>query len=188
VQARLDRIGADLVKVQERTDVTYSFTALDTDIINAFAAPGGPVFVTRGLLQMIAGDDDMLAGVMGHEVRHIVERDSMDQLSTNLALQLGINLASPSAQDTSTAAEALGALVQGQYSQADEFEADRGGLVYAVEAGYDGHGLINFLKLLLQLEEASGNDTSGLGSLFADHPLTQTRIERLTAQLAEMET
>jgi predicted Zn-dependent protease len=154
---------------------------------NAFALPGGFVYVTRGLLAL-ANSEDELAGVMGHEIGHVVARHSVRQLeaSTPFALLFGV----PSAI-VGVVSPALGGILGGvgklasglalaPYSREQEREADRIGIELAAWAGWDPTGLPSLLHTLEREEALAGGDPSRI-SFFANHPATPERVKNTTA-------
>ncbi|HZP80957.1 MAG TPA: M48 family metallopeptidase [Chthonomonadaceae bacterium] len=171
---RVRRVGASLLAHMDRRDVPYSFKVLDAKEINAFSLPGGPVYVFRGLLDMMGDDDDALACVLGHECAHINARHAARQISSQFATNILIGLAIPTATGQNLAG--LGAeLISLKYSRDDEYEADRRGLSYAHFAGYNPDGMIRFFAKLQRLEKRGG---SGDPEWLRSHPLTGARIEK----------
>lgn len=174
---RVRRIGMSLLPHMDRRDVPYSFRVLDANEINAFSLPGGPVYIYRGLLDMIGNDDDALACVIGHECGHINARHQARLISSQLATNILIALAIPN--PTSQNLVGLAAdLANLKYSRDDEYEADRRGLSYAHFAGYDSEGMVRFFDKLERLEKRAGGPGP---EWLEDHPLTKARIARAQA-------
>jgi predicted Zn-dependent protease len=169
---RVRRIGQSLLAHMDRRDVPYSFKVLDARSINAFSLPGGPVYVFRGLLDMVGDDDDALACILGHETGHINGRHAARQLSSSLATSILIGVAVPTWTGQNLAG--LGAQLMGlKYSRDDEYEADRRGLSYAHFAGYDPNGMIRFFDKLALMERRKGEREPEWA---LTHPLTTARI------------
>jgi beta-barrel assembly-enhancing protease len=174
---RVRRVGTKLISHMDRRDVPYSFKVLDAKEINAFSLPGGPVYVYRGLLDMMGDDDDALACVLGHEGGHVNARHVARHISSSILNNLVIDIFIPNP----VAAEGAGLLteVMGlKYSREDEYEADRRGLSYAHFAGYNPEGMIRFFGKLERLEKRQGG---GDPEWMRDHPLTEARIEKAQA-------
>lgn len=169
---RVQRIGERLlVHTDKREGVPYSFKVLDVKEVNAVSLPGGPIYIFRGLLDLIGEDDDALACVMGHEIGHINARHAAKQISQQIAANIGIAvLLKGQAQDIAGLAANLLSL---QYSRDDEYEADRRGLSYAYKAGFDPQGMIRFFKKLNAMERGGGTP-----EFLRTHPVTQSRIDR----------
>ena len=186
VQQRVQLIGQRLVAVAGDKDFQYSFKVLDSKEINAFALPGGPIYVFRGLIDKVGNDDDMLAGVLAHEMAHINRRHANKQYTQGLWRGIVIALATKgTVQDI---AEITDALLQLRYSRQHEYEADRLAVEYAYKAGYDPHGMLRFLEMLQQ-EEKVGNrwvETNLRTHPFSDRRAAEVRkqIERVTGQPA----
>jgi predicted Zn-dependent protease len=174
---RVRTVGARLLPHLDRPGINYTFKVLDNKEINAFSLPGGPVYVFRGLLDMMGDDDDALASVLGHECGHVAARHAARQLSSSLTTNILINIFIPN--PTYNQIAGLGAGVVGlKYSREDEYEADRRGLSYSSEAGYDPEGMVRFFDKLARMEHRQGgNDPEWL----RDHPLTQARIDKAQA-------
>ena len=171
---RVRRVGQSLVAHMDKRDVPYTFKVLDSKEINAFSLPGGPVYIFKGLLDMMGDDDDALAAVIGHECGHVNARHAAKQLSSQMATNILITLAIPTPATQNLAG--LGSEILGlKYSREDEYEADRRGLSYAHYAGYDPQGMIRFFGKLNRLEKRQGgHDPEWL----RDHPLTNARIQK----------
>jgi predicted Zn-dependent protease len=181
-------IGQKLVPYTERTDVArYSFTVLDTDDVNAFALPGGYVYITRGLLNL-AQNEAQVAGVLAHELAHIQARHSAQQYSQGALANLGVGLlgAVIGGSGGQMASQAAGLGAQAglmKYSRTHEFEADTLGIRYMQKAGYEPSAAAAFLEMLArntQFESSikgAGNSANAF-SLMASHPQTTDRIQQ----------
>jgi len=172
-QRRVQLIGQRLVAVAGDKDFKYSFKVLAVDEVNAFALPGGPIYVFRGLLEMVGDDDDMLACVLAHEMAHVNQRHAAKQYSKGVWADILITAATRGR--VRDVAQLTNLLVQLEYSRRDEYESDRLGIEYAYQAGYDPNGMIRFFQLLRQRER--GGDKGILANL-RTHPLTENRIWR----------
>lgn len=183
--AYINDLGQRLAKVSHRPELSYSFKVLDVAVVNAFAVPGGYVYITRGILAHLNSEAE-LAGVMGHEIGHITARHSAEQYSkamlANIGLAAGMILA-PSLQD-------LGSLVQVgvsalflKFSRDNEREADSLGVEYANRVGYDGGQMADFFETLERMNP--GSDKTGLPSWFSTHPNPEDREVAVRRQSKE---
>ncbi len=154
LQERLEEIGQRLVSVCDRKDIVYCFRALENEEVNAFALPGGYVYVNSGLIEKIESDDE-LAGVLGHEIGHIVARHSVKRLQGALGYNLISILALAVTRDArfKRGADMAFAQIMLGYSREDEFLADALAVKYMREAGYRPKAVISFLEKLKQLEK-----------------------------------
>lgn len=169
---------------QDRPELEFHVAVLDdTDQVNAFALPGGWVYVYTGLL-LLADNEAELAGVLAHELGHVVARHSANRLGTQMGLALltDVALGEEPGQLSQLAASVLNASTMAAFSREDEREADLYGLRYAASAGYDPTGLESFFRKLLELED--GGTRNVFEGLLASHPRTQERI-RLVRQRIE---
>jgi predicted Zn-dependent protease len=171
-------VGNAVAAANPRPDVVYRFAVLDTDEVNAFAAPGGYVFVTRGALALME-DESMLAGVLAHEVTHVNQRDVIEEIQDRARTELGISEAAERIDITGEEylEKAIGvganALFMG-LGREDEIEADTIGMRMASDTGYDRAGLERFDELL----EESDDDES-LSLLEKTHPDPDDRLDAL---------
>jgi predicted Zn-dependent protease len=171
------RIGQAIAAATEKPDLPYRFRVVDQNEVNAFALPGGPVYVTDELLKTIGNDRDQLAGVLGHEVAHITKRHSVRQMERQNWFGLGIEvLTEGNVQDLATIAANLQLL---HYSRDQEYEADKKGVQYARAAGFDPRGLVRFLDHLASLEKGGASIP-----WLRTHPGSEARADRLREQLA----
>ncbi len=186
LSAYVDRVGANLALVTENQDFAYRFTILNTPTINAFALPGGYVYVTRGILALISNEAE-LAGVLGHELAHVNARHGAQRLSrmkaeNRICETFMCDSAVPVLGDLAM----IGArLAFGGFTQDQEFEADAIGVRYLQRAGYRTGAMTSFLGKLKAQGELDAR-VAGLAerppgghSYSATHPLTQERIERV---------
>lgn len=171
---RVRKVGLSLLSHMDRRDVPYTFKVIDQPAINAFALPGGPVYVYKGLLDMVGDDDDALACILGHEAGHVNARHAARRISSDLLtnLVIGFGIPNPTLQN---AAGLTTQVIGLKYSREDEYEADRRGLSYAHFAGYNPEGMIRFFDKLQRTEKRQGGSDP---EWLRDHPLTTARIEK----------
>lgn len=187
LQAYVSRVGQRVSQYTERPDVQYKFYVLDDPMVNAFALPGGYVYVTRGLLAQ-ADSEAELAAVLGHEVGHITGRHSAERYSRGVVTSLGAMILS-AALDSQVASQALGVgsdLFLKSYSRGQEREADMLGIRYLARAGYDPRGMTMFLNNLndyMALEARMNGAAEPEIDWFSTHPLTASRVAE-TVELA----
>lgn len=185
LNAYVTRIGMKIAQNTHRPDLPYSFKVLDTPVINAFAVPGGYVYVTRGILGYFNNEAE-LAGVVGHELGHVNARHTMKQY-TNLTLaQLGLGLASALSEDfrkiAGIAEFGVGMLFL-RFSRDNERQADDLGVEYSEKTGYDSQKMAEFFTTLERLNP--GSDMSGLPGWFSTHPNPVDRIAAVNQKSAE---
>jgi len=186
IQADLDAIGARLTPFSHRPEITYRFFLVNSAVVNAFAVPGGYVYITRGIIEHMTSMDQ-LAGVLGHEMGHVEKRHSARQIGRARAAQTGVGLTAILLGDRGAAGEvasrgaAVGAqLVLARYSRDQEREADHESILFTTAAGINPMGIVDFFRTLKNVE---GRSPSELQYFFASHPLTQDRIDDVTAQI-----
>lgn len=175
-EERINRIGQSLAAVCGRKDINYTFKVLNTEEINALACPGGYIYVFRGLLDYMPSDAE-LAGVLGHEIGHVVKRHTVKQIEKNMWTQLAAILAGIASGNGDVLAMGMvvsDALAAG-YSRADETQADQEGFTYTVRAGYSPYAMLVTLNKLEELSRQYGNPGWGL---FDSHPEPEQRVKR----------
>jgi len=153
IQGRVRTIGGRLVAVCDRQELVYSFAVVQDSEVNAFALPGGYVFVNEGLVKK-AGSDDELASVIAHELAHITARHAVKRYETSLGAHL-LQLASLAASRQGAATRGLGVAVQAArlaYARQDELEADRIAVRYLKRAGFNPTAMITMLERLRELQ------------------------------------
>ena len=182
VQDAIDDIGFDLVNnsVAAGTPWQWEFTVLDSEVINAFALPGGQVFITTGLLRELDDEDDV-AGVLSHEIVHVLARHGAQRLAqsdlTN-GLIGAVSVASGDANATQTAA-VIAQLVNLQYGRDDELQSDSLGICLMIDAGYDPQGMIDVQRAL---DAASQGQRQP--EFFSTHPDPSNRIAEIEDAIA----
>lgn len=176
---RVNHIGNLIAAESSRKDVDYNFTVLDWDVVNAFAAPAGQVFVTRGLLE--TADDNELAGVMAHEIGHVTENHAMKAVERNIGFMVLMNYFLKDNQLSERQWATLGStLLQLKFSREAEFEADARAVDYSYRAGYNPRGLVSFFEKLEQNHESGGPAfMEGLNRITSTHPPTSERINKV---------
>ncbi len=192
--AYVNEVGERVARVSDTPQLRFTFTLLDTPVVNAFALPGGYVYVTRGLLALVNNEAE-LAGVLGHEIGHVAARHAalrydqallgqMGALGATIlgAVLLGDSGARLGADLGNLAATAY---VQG-YSREQEYEADELGIRYLVRAGYDARAMASFLDTLERYDALQAKLRGGRGqevpSWLASHPRTVDRVRRAAAR------
>ena len=156
MQYRLDSIGAKLAAYSDRQDLTYHFKIVKDKELNAFAIPGGFVYVNSGLMQ--TANDAELAGVLGHEIGHIAARHSAKKLQTAMGYQLIMNIVMGASGQGATgqAIDIVFNLVNLGYSRQDEFLADKLSVKYTKRAGFNPYGMVTFFEKLKKEAEKNG--------------------------------
>jgi len=188
LQATVDDIGQKIVQASEAQDTEYPFefhVLADTQTINAFALPGGQVFITRALLNLLDTEGEV-AGVLGHEIGHVVGRHSAEQIAKSqlikgLAGAAGVGLYDPQNPQSATAAQmamVVGSMINMKYGRDDELQSDRLGVEFLAEAGYDPRAMLKVMEIL---ESASGGARQP--EFMSTHPNPGNRIEEIQQEI-----
>lgn len=176
------RVGNLIVHntVAKNSPYRFEFHLLaDNQTINAFALPGGQVFITRALLGRLE-TEGQLAGVLGHEVGHVIERHGAQQMAKQ-QLSQGLSTAVAAASDnpnSAVLAQAVGQMLNMKYGREDELESDRWGVRLTAEAGYDPRAMIGVMQIL---EKATGG--SRQPEFMSTHPNPGNRIEKIEDEI-----
>src|SRR5450759_4885219 len=176
LQKYVNNVGRWVASQSERPDLAWHFGVIDTDDINAFAAPGGYIFVTRGLYRLL-NEESELAGVLGHEIGHVIRKHHLKILQKSRVVDQGGKLLGGQAGGNENIRNLIGngaELVARSLDKNAEFEADRIAVVVAARAGYEAFGL----PQVLQEIGHSGNDDR-VALLFKTHPHPDERFARL---------
>jgi len=186
-QNYLSDIGQRIVRVSDRKDIKYHFTVIESDQVNAFAAPGGFIYFYTGLLREMNSESEM-AAVMAHEISHVVARHGIKRVQTALGVGLAYELilGGDDAGVVVNTAIGLGmGLMFAGYSRDAEREADQYGIHYMVKAGYDPAGAVAMFETLARL---GGERSDGVfEKLSSSHPATQERIANANKQISRMQ-
>ncbi len=198
LQAYVTKVGNKVAAAGDRPDLEYTFTIIDSPEINAFALPGGYVYVNRGLLTFMNSEAD-LAAVLGHEVAHITARHGVQQQArgtlARTAAQVGgvvAAVATGSGYVGSQISQVASIWAQtglSGYGREDELQADSLGAEYIRDAGYDATAMINVVTVLKNQEDFSrqiNNGAGGYHGLFASHPRNDTRLQEAIASVAAL--
>jgi predicted Zn-dependent protease len=186
--ALVDRVGQKLVNTTEAGKSVYKFdfhVLADTKTINAFALPGGQIFITMGLLNLLKTEDE-LAGVLGHEIGHVIGRHSAEQMAKDELTQGLISATTIATSDPnspgmqSAIAQYVGSVINMKYGREDEIEADRFGVKYLFETGYNPEAQIEVMEIL---EEASGGQRQP--EFLSTHPYPENRIQEIKKYIEE---
>ena len=183
LQSYVSTIGMKMAKASERPNLPWSFQVVDDPAVNAFALPGGPIFVTRGLMTAINNEAE-LASVIGHEIGHVTHRHAVEQLSKQQVAQLGLGVGailSPTVAKLGNVAGAGLGLLFLKYSRDDESEADLLGFKYAQQNGWDVRQMVDMFQILQRMSQAQGG--GGLPEWLQTHPDPGNRIQATEARL-----
>jgi predicted Zn-dependent protease len=185
LQAYVDEIGQELAATSEKPDLPWNFRVIDDPIVNAFALPGGQIFMTRGILGHFASEAEM-AAVLGHEIGHVTARHSAEQMSRAQVAGAGLELGAVLSSDIARVRDVLGTglgLMFLKFGRDDERQSDDLGFRYMGRAGYNRRESVDVFTMLGRVTEAAGG--SQLPSLLSTHPDPGERVERMNAALAE---
>ncbi len=180
LQSYVTQVGLSVAKVSQSPQWEYEFIAVQDPMINAFALPGGKIFITRGMLEKLSSESQ-LAAILAHETAHVVARDTTAAMSRDIGLQLLLTAAASqtSAQGAGTLAQLTGQIIGLSYSRGDERQADLAGLDYAVKAGYNPYGMVETMEMLAKLSEGSERPPE----FFSTHPNPENRVGYLTSAI-----
>jgi predicted Zn-dependent protease len=186
LQRYVEEIGLELAAGSHRPELPWTFAIVDSPAVNAFAIPGGFIYLTRGIMPFL-GDEADLAGVLGHEIGHVTARHTVQAYTRASGAQLGLMVGSI----FSPAARAVGGLAEGglgvlflRYGRDAELQADRLGAEYAGLAGWDPTGVRDMLSTLSRISE--GADRRGVPNWLSTHPAASDRVERVGPILSEL--
>lgn len=197
LQEYVNSVGQEIAKKSHRPNIGYHFTVLDAPEVNAFALPGGYVYITRGILAYLNSEAE-LAAVLGHEIGHVTARHGVRQSSAELAAGIGITIASilvpeinnPAGQKISSTLS--GALFAG-YGREQELEADRLGAEYLARTEYNPHAMIQVIDVLkhqelfdAEIAKQEGRAPRRYHGLFATHPDNDTRLQQVVNESSHL--
>ncbi|MEO8484339.1 MAG: M48 family metalloprotease [Acidobacteriota bacterium] len=186
LQRYVSSVGMKLVQQSHRPDLPWTFTVVDEPAVNAFALPGGFIYITRGILPFLQNEAE-LAGVIGHEIGHVDARHSAEAYSKQLGAGLGLAAAGIFAPSTQPLQGVAGAGLQVlllKYGREAELEADRLGVGYESGVGWDPRGVPNMLNTLARLDEAGGS-RRGVPNWALTHPPAADRVARVQDVVAK---
>jgi predicted Zn-dependent protease len=186
--AYVQRVGQSMTSHTHRPHLTYHFAILDAPVVNAFAVPGGYIYVTRGILALMSSEAE-LAVVLAHELGHVNARHSVAKLSQLMLAQVGLAIGGAISETFAkiTGAASIGIqLLFLKFSRDDEREADALGVEYSRKGGYNPSEMVNFFSSLEKLGDLSGGQS--LPGFLSTHPLTSERVQNTKDMLLDADT
>jgi predicted Zn-dependent protease len=187
LQKYVSDLGLRLAKSSERPDLPWQFTVVDQPAINAFAVPGGFIYITRGILAFLA-DEAELVGVLGHEIGHVTARHSAQQYTRSLGGMIGLTALGvfvPAARPFGQLSETALSVLFLKYGREDELQSDRLGARYAVSGGWDPAGVPGMLSTLGRLDEAAG-ERKGIPNFLSTHPEPLARVQEIMPEVQQL--
>lgn len=197
LQSYVNRVGQSIAKHSHRPNLNYHFTVLDSPEVNAFALPGGYVYITRGIMAYLNSEAE-LAAVLGHEIGHVTARHGVRQQSAAQAANIGISLASIFVPELNTQigqnlSNLFGGALLSGYGREHELEADRLGAQYLARTDYDPQAMIRVIGVLKNQEafdavvaKQEGREPSHYHGTFASHPDNDTRLQQVVAEASHL--
>jgi len=181
-------LGLSIARTTPRADLDWQFFVVNSAEVNAFALPGGFIYVNRGLIER-AQDLDELAGALGHEIGHVVRRHAVQQMEkrngANVAVGLGCQLTNLCSSDVARAAiQVGGAALFARYSRTDEAEADSEAVLNVTAAGLDPRGIPTLFRRLIEERRTA---PLRIEAFFASHPLEEDRIVATEREIAALD-
>jgi predicted Zn-dependent protease len=178
IQNYVNSVGQKVANVSHRRSWNYQFVALEDDMINAFALPGGYIFITKGMLSKLT-TESQLASILAHETAHVVARDTAVLMSREIGISILLSAAiSDSTSNTAqTAADLTRQIIGFRFSRRDEKDADLAGLDYMVRAGYDPNGMVETMQILESQQKERSIE------FFSTHPNPENRIVYLKSRI-----
>lgn len=183
LQQYVNRVGRWVANQSERPELPWHFGVIESSDVNAFAAPGGYIFVTRGLYALLQNEAE-LAGVLAHEVGHVISKHHLKILQKSRMLDMGSQMLAKQISNNDKVQKLIGSgaeIVARSLDKDAEFEADRIAVVLTARAGYDAFGLPGVLQQIGHY--ASDNDSVAL--LFKTHPHPDARLQKLDIAMGD---
>jgi predicted Zn-dependent protease len=199
LQAYVQQLGQKLAAKSHRSDLVYRFTVLDSDAVNAFALPGGYIYITRGILAYINSEAE-LAAVLGHEIGHVTARHSVRQYTGAMATGIGASILSAVIPELGNQVgqelmNVIGNALLSGYGREHELEADRLGAEYLARNGYDPDAMIGVVGILKNQEEfekkrakEEGREARIYHGVFASHPSADKRLQQVVGEAKKFKT
>jgi len=188
----VNSVGQKVASVSDRANIPYHFAVVDSSDVNAFALPGGYVYITRGLLVRLE-NEAQLASVLGHEIGHVNARHSMKRMQQTLGFSMVMIILDQAAGGSQKYQEWRGLIKTGSsvafsavalgYGRDNELQADSLGTEFANKAGYDPQGMVQLLEILKSLNE---REPSSVEEFFMSHPRTSIRIKEVNKEIVKM--
>ncbi len=195
LQQYVNEIGQRLARASHRPGIEYRFLVVDSPEVNAFALPGGYIYITRGILAYM-GSEAELAAVLGHELGHVTARHSVQQLTAATAANIGASILQIFVPETrgvlgDNVINLLGGVLLSGYGREHELEADRLGAEYLARTAYDPQAMVKVVGVLKNQElfdaevaKAEGRQPRAYHGLFASHPDNDTRLQQVVGEAA----
>lgn len=185
IQNYVNTLGQRIASRTSRADLQWQFQVVNSDMVNAFALPGGFIYINRGVLTR-ADNMSEVAGVLAHEIEHVVRRHSVKQMEQAQGANVGVGIlcALTGVCQSGVAQAAInigGTAVFAKFSRTDEIQADEGGFNNMIRAGINPRGMLTLFQKLLAEEQQSGN--SNVAAWFSDHPGTSDRLADIQRML-----
>jgi predicted Zn-dependent protease len=189
IQNYVNALGNRIARTTSRSDLQWQFQVVNSDVVNAFALPGGFIYINRGVLAR-ASNMSEVAGVLAHEIEHVVRRHSVKQMEQAQGANVGVGIlcALTGVCQSGVAQAAInigGTAVFAKFSRTDEVQADEGGFNNVIRAGINPRGMYTFFQKLLAEEQSSGGGGNA-AAWFSDHPGTQDRIADIQRMLNQV--
>jgi len=190
LQEYVDEVGQRLAAVSHRPDIDYEFTVIDSPDINAFALPGGFIYINRGLM-LYLNTEDQLAAVLGHEIGHVTARHSVRQQAASQSNNVlaGVLVFATGLGSLGETSSLLGGALLSGYGRDMELESDGLGAEYLANAGYDPLAMVEVIGVLKNHEDFTKRTSSGAVSyhgVFATHPRNDTRLQEVVGRANEL--
>jgi predicted Zn-dependent protease len=188
LQRYVQDLGLRLARQSQRPNLPWSFAILDSPAVNAFALPGGFIYITRGILPYL-DNEAQLVGVLGHEIGHVTARHSAQQYTRGMGASLGVLVGSifvPQVRPFADLAETGAGILFLKFGRDDELQADALGAEYAAQGGWDPDQVPAFLNTLARIAEVS--DRNGVPNWLSTHPQPENRVERVAETVQKVKT
>ena len=188
ISAYMQELGSQIARRTSRADLDWHFYVINTDQVNAFALPGGYIYVNRGLIESTEKLDE-LAGTLGHEIGHVIQRHSVKQMETAQKTNVGVAVLCTLTNICETglgqaAVQVGGSAFFARHTRLDELQADSEAVVNVTRAGFDPNGIPELFEVLLRERQ---REPTKLESWFASHPMEEARIQRAKRLIEDLE-